>query len=268
MLLLLVRNEPVPENLVTPEMKHDGLVHLNLEGSLLNKENMVERKIAEDSENYQLDSTICGNLFDKFDSEEIEGNEEISPLDKENITPNVSGIIVMERSHIGLKPTTSQELMDSISLLNLNHNHFPGNENSMLKAGNQMKSNEPDSENLSQLTSVDKKISEVPDGVCAHLAISHLEFKDDIFPDKENSVLAPGKYEAIYPVKQEDLFSDKENVTPASKVKPIVRRVLGSRMDNSVSGCQQRILQIRRQQSPKNSIWWIMMFSIIQIRRI
>jgi len=80
-------------------------------------------------------------------------------------------------------------------------------------------------------------------------------------------VLAPGKYEAIYPVKQEDLFSDKKNVTPASKVNPIVRRVLGSRMDNSVSGCQQRILQIRRQQSPKNSIWWIMMFSI-QIRRI
>ena len=48
-------------------------------------------------------------------------------------------------------------------------------------------------------------------------------------------MLSPGKYEAISPVKQEDLFSDKENLTPASKVKPIVRRVLGSTMDNSVS---------------------------------
>ena len=154
--------------------------------------------------------------------------------------------------------------MDSISPLNLDHDHFPENENSMLKAGNQMK-NEPVSENLSPLTPVDKKLQKC-ETEC--MPISHLEFKDDIFPDRENSVLAPGKYEAISPVKQEDLFSDKENVTPASKVKPSVRRVLGSRMDNSVSGCQQRILQIRRQQSPKNSIWWIMMFSIIQIRRI
>ncbi|KAG2560529.1 hypothetical protein PVAP13_8KG067068 [Panicum virgatum] len=71
-------SEPVPENLVTPETKHDGLVHLNLEGSLSNKENMVANKIAEDSENYQLDSTNCGR------------NEEISALDKENITLNVS----------------------------------------------------------------------------------------------------------------------------------------------------------------------------------
>ena len=55
------------------------------------------------------------------------------------------------------------------------------------------------------------------------MPISHLEFKDDIFPGRENSVLAPGKYEAFSPVKQKDLFSDKENVTPASKVKPILR---------------------------------------------
>jgi len=137
----------------------------------------------------------------------------------------------MERSHIGLKPTISQELMDSISPLNLDHDHLPENENSMLKAGNQMK-NEPVSENLSPLTPVDKKLQKC-ETEC--MPISHLEFKDDIFPDRENSVLAPGKYEAISPVKQEDLFSDKENVTPASKVKPIVRRVLGSRMDNSVS---------------------------------
>ena len=212
-------SEPVPENLVTPESKHDCLVHLNLEGSLSNKENMVANKIAEDSENYQLDSTNCGR------------NEEISPLDKENITPNVSGNILMERSHIGLKPTISQELMDSISPLNLDHDHLPENENSMLKAGNQMK-NEPVSENLSPLTPVDKKLQKFQ---TESMPISHLEFKDDISPDKENSVLAPGKYEALSPVKQEDLFSDKENVTPASKVKPIVRRVLGSRMDNSVS---------------------------------
>ena len=50
------------------------------------------------------------------------------------------------------------------------------------------------------------------------MPISHLEFKDDISPDRKNSVLVPGKYEAISPVEQEDLFSDKENVTPASKV--------------------------------------------------
>jgi len=137
----------------------------------------------------------------------------------------------MERSHIGLKPTISQELMDSISPLNLDHDHLPENENSMLKAGNQMK-NEPVSENLSPLTPVDKKLQKC-ETEC--MPISHLEFKDDIFPDRENSVLAPGNYEAISPVKQEDLFSDKENVTLASKVKPIVRRVLGSRMDNSVS---------------------------------
>ena len=58
--------------------------------------------------------------------------------------------------------------MDSISPLNLDHDHFPENENSMLKAGNQMKSNVPVSENLSPLTPVDKKMSEVPDGVYAH----------------------------------------------------------------------------------------------------
>ncbi|KAG2560508.1 hypothetical protein PVAP13_8KG064800 [Panicum virgatum] len=224
-------SEPVPEFLVTPDMKQDGLVHLNLEGSISNKENMVANKIAENSENYQLRSTNCGNLFDNFDSEEIEESEEISPVDKENITPNVSGNILMERSHIGLKPTISQELMDSISPLNLDHDHLPENENSMLKAGNQMK-NEPVSENLSPLTPVDKKLQKC-ETEC--MPISHLEFKDDIFPDRENSVLAPGNYEAISPVKQEDLFSDKENVTLASKVKPIVRRVLGSRMDNSVS---------------------------------
>ncbi|KAG2556120.1 hypothetical protein PVAP13_8NG061200 [Panicum virgatum] len=213
------RNEEISpldkeNNTLTPETKHDCLVHLNLEGSLSNKENMVANKIAEDSENYQLDSTNCGR------------NEEISPLDKENITPNVSGNIVMERSRVGLKSTISQELMDSISPLNLDH------ENPMLKAANQMKSNEPVSENISPLTPVDKKLQKFQ---MESMPISHLEFNADIFPDREYSVLAPEKYEAISPVKQEDLFSNNENVTPPSKVKSVVRRVLGSRMDSSVS---------------------------------
>nr|XP_034606561.1 FHA domain-containing protein PS1 isoform X2 [Setaria viridis] len=225
-------SEPVSENLATPELKHDDLVHLNLEGSFSNKENMAPNKIVEGPENYQLDSTVCGNLFDNLDTEEIEGNEEICPLDKENITPNLSGSIIMERSHIGLKPIISQELMDSISPLNLAHDNFSENENSILITGNQMKSNEPISENLIPLTPADKKLQK---SQIECMPISHLEFKDDILLARENSVLAPGKYDAISPERQENLSSDKENVTPASKVKPIVRMVLGSRMDNSVS---------------------------------
>ncbi|CAL4994937.1 unnamed protein product [Urochloa decumbens] len=227
-------SEPVSENLTTPEMKHDGLVHLNLEGSLSNKENMAPNKIAESPENYQPDSIICGNLFDNLNTEEIEGNEEICSVDKENITPNVSGNIIMERSHIGLKPTISQELMDSISPLNLDDDNFSDNENSILNTGIQMKSNEPVSENPTPLTPADKKLQK---SQIECMPVSHLEFKDDILLDRENSVLAPGKYDAISPVivRQEDLSSDKENVTPASKVKPIVRKVLGSRMDDSVS---------------------------------
>jgi hypothetical protein len=109
--------------------------------------------------------------------------------------------------------------MDSISPLNLDHNDFSENENSKLNTGDQMKSNEPVSENLNP-----------------SMPISHLEFKDDILLDMENSVPALGKSEAMSsPVKQENVFSDKENVTPASKVKTNVRRVLGTRMDNSVS---------------------------------
>jgi hypothetical protein len=246
-------SEPVSENHATPELKHDGLVNLNLEGSFSNKENMTPNKIIEGPENYQLDSTISGNLFDNLDTEEIEGNEEICPLDKENITPHISGNIIVERSHIGPKPTISQELMDSISPLNLDHDNFSENENSILNTADQMISTEPISENLSPLTSTDKKLQK---SQVECMPISHLEFKDDILLDSENSVLAPGKYDAISPARQEDLstdkenvtqydaisparqedlFPDKENVTPASKVKPIVRRVLGSRMDNSVS---------------------------------
>ncbi|KAJ1274653.1 hypothetical protein BS78_05G078300 [Paspalum vaginatum] len=260
------------ENPITPEMKHAGLTHLNLEGSLSNKENMGP-KIAEDPENYQLEGTICGNLLDNLDAEGIEENEVICPVDKENITPNVSGNIIMERSHRGLKPDFSQELMDSISPLNLDHGNFSENENPMLNTGNQMKSDDPISENVNLLIPDDKKLQksrtecvpishlELKDDILpvrensvlasgkyeaiSHVRqadlfsdkenISHLEFKDDILSDRENSALAPGKYEAISPARQEDLFSDKENVTPASKVKPNIRRVLGSRMDNSVS---------------------------------
>ncbi|CAO2153006.1 unnamed protein product [Urochloa humidicola] len=196
-------SEPVSENITTPEMKHDGLVHLNLEGSFSNKENMAPNMITEGPENYQPDSTICGNLFDNLNTEEIEGNEEICPLDKENITPKVS-----------------------------DHDNISENENSILNTGNQMKSNEPVSENISLLTPADKNLQKCQIDC---MPISHLEFKDDILLDRENSVPAPGMYAAISPVRQEDLSSDKENMTPASKVKPIVRTVLGSRMDNSVS---------------------------------
>ncbi|CAN6374365.1 unnamed protein product [Urochloa humidicola] len=195
-------SEPVSENITTPEMKHDGLVHLNLEGSFSNKENIAPNMIAEGPESYQPDSTICGNLFDNLNTEGIEGNEEICPLDKENITPNVS-----------------------------DHDNISENENSILNTGNQMKSNEPVSENLSPVTPADKNLQKCQIDC---MPISHLEFKDDILLDRENSVPAPGMYAATSPVRQEDLSSD-ENMTPASKVKPIVRTVLGSRMDNSVS---------------------------------
>ncbi|CAO2143436.1 unnamed protein product [Urochloa humidicola] len=197
--------ELVSENITTPEMKHDGLAHLNLEGSLSNTKNMAPNMIAEGPENYQPDSTICGNLFDNLNTEEIEGNEEICPLDKENITPIVS-----------------------------DHDNISENESSILNTGNQMKSNEPVSENLSLITPADENFQKCQIDC---MPISHLEFKDDILLDRENSVLAPGKYDAATsPVRQEDLSSDKENMTPPSKVKPIVRRVLGSRMDyDSVS---------------------------------
>ncbi|XP_066339483.1 uncharacterized protein [Miscanthus floridulus] len=213
-------SELVSENLIMPEMNHDGLNHLNMEGGLSENESMDPNNSAEGPGNCPLEGTICGNLFDNLDTEGIEEDEEICPRDKDEITPNVSGNIIMERSHRdrGLKPTISQQLMDSISPLNLDHDDFSENENSKLNTGDQMKSNEPVSENLNAL-----------------MPISHLEFKDDILLDMENSVPALGKSEAMFPVRPENLFSDKENVTPASKVKTNVRRVLGTRMDNSLS---------------------------------
>ncbi|XP_066335041.1 uncharacterized protein [Miscanthus floridulus] len=209
-------SELVSENLIMP-VKHDGLNHLNLEGDLSEYENMDPNNIGEGPGNCPLEGTICGNLFDNLDTEGIE-DEEIYRLDKDEITPSVSGNIIMERSHRGLKPTISQQLMDSISPLNLDHDDFSENDNSKLNTGDQMKSNEPVSENLNPL-----------------MPISHLEFKVDILLDMESSVPALGKSEAMSAVREENLFSDKENVTPASKVKTNVRRVLGTRMDNSLS---------------------------------
>uniref|UniRef100_A0A8R7TR09 Uncharacterized protein n=1 Tax=Triticum urartu TaxID=4572 RepID=A0A8R7TR09_TRIUA len=68
------------------------------------------------------------------------------------------------------------------------------------------------------------------------LLMSDQDLNTDIILDKENSVLASGKYNAgISPAKQGNLFPDK-NVAPASRdLKRIVGKVLGSRMDSLVS---------------------------------
>ncbi|KAK1646920.1 hypothetical protein QYE76_064725 [Lolium multiflorum] len=215
--------EAVPENPFThaitcgnmtnhPDMKYD-------DGGLSNKEKLSQNKIAmEDSE---LQGIIFGSIFDNLDTEgRTEEKEENSLMDKENTTPLVSGNIITERSQLMLKPIISQELMDSISPLNLEHDSFSDSENSMLNIGNKMTANELTSENLET----------------EFILMSDEHFNNDIIPDKENSVLAPGKYDAaISPVKQEDLFPD-ENMTPASRdLKPIAGNILGSRMDSSVS---------------------------------
>ncbi|KAM0868863.1 hypothetical protein ACQ4PT_041038 [Festuca glaucescens] len=216
--------EAVPENPFThaitcgnttnhPDMKYD-------DGGLSNKEKMPQNKIAmEDSE---LQGIIFGSIFDNLDTEgrRTEEKEENSLMDKENTTPLVSGNIITERSQLMLKPISSQELMDSISPLNLEHDSFSDSENSMLNIGNKMMANELTSENLET----------------EFILMLDEDFNNDIIPDKENSVLAPGKYDAaISPAKQEDLFPD-ENMTPASRdLKPIAGNILGSRMDSSVS---------------------------------
>ncbi|KAL6658329.1 hypothetical protein ACP70R_003915 [Stipagrostis hirtigluma subsp. patula] len=224
-----VNMEP-SENPFLHEVKHDNLTTLNLEGDL-NNENIAPSKIAECPEEWQLEGTVCGNLFDNLDTEGTEENKENSPLDKENITPYMSGNIITERSHRGLKPAISQELMDSMSPLNLEHDSLSENGNSMLSI-HQMNPNEPIFENLNLLMSADVELQKTD-----FMPISHLDFKDDILLYKENSVLAPKKFDdPISPVRQEDLFSDKENVTPTSRdLKPIGRRVLGSRRDKPVS---------------------------------
>lgn len=205
--------EAVPENPFThdiaagymnshQEMKHDGLFHLKLDGDLSNKEKMSQNKI---------DAEDC---------------EESSLMDKENTTPLVSGNIIIERIQLMLKPTSSQELMDSISPLNLEHDKFSDSENSVLNTAKKMKSNELTSENPFPLMSVETEF----------MLMSDQDLKNDSILDKENSVQAPGKYNAaISPAKQGDLFPD-ENVPPASRdLKSIAGKVLGPRMDGSVS---------------------------------
>ncbi|VAH93367.1 unnamed protein product [Triticum turgidum subsp. durum] len=205
------------------EMKHDGLSHHKLDGGLSNKEKMAQNKIV--VEDCQLEGIIFGSIFDNLDIEATEVKEDISLLDKENTTPHASGNITFERSQILLKPTSSQEMMDSISPLNLEHDGFSESENSVLNIEKKMKSNELTSENLIPLVSVETEIMLMPDE----------DFKSDIILDKENSVL-PGKYNAaISPAEQGNLFLD-ENVAPASMdLKPIAGKVLGSRMGSSVS---------------------------------
>ncbi|TVU00916.1 hypothetical protein EJB05_53647 [Eragrostis curvula] len=224
--------EPVSENTHVPEVKLNGLNTMNFEKSISNNENVAPNMIAEDPEDCQFEGSTWGNLFGTLYTKDFQGNEENSPLDKENITPDVSGNIIMERSNRGLKPNISQELMDSISPLYLEHDIFPEKENSVLNS-DEMMSNKPTSENLCLLISADTKLQQ---DQTEFMPISHLEFNNEILSDTEHSVLAPGKYDASSPVKQEDLFSDKENVTPISRNgKLSVRRVLGSRMDDSVS---------------------------------
>uniref|UniRef100_A0ACD5X8C2 Uncharacterized protein n=1 Tax=Avena sativa TaxID=4498 RepID=A0ACD5X8C2_AVESA len=229
--------EAVPENPFTQdiaggntnnhqEMKHDGLSHLQFDAGLPNKEKMSQNKIA--VENCELEGTIFGSMLVNLDIEGkgTEEKEESSLMDKENTTPLVSGNIIYESSQLMLKPTSSQELMDSISPLNLEYDNFSDSENSVLNIGKKLKSNELTSENCIPLMSVETEF----------MLMSDQDFENDIILEKENSVLAPGKYDAaISPGKQGDLFPD-ENAAPASRdLKPIAGMVLGSRMDSSVS---------------------------------
>jgi hypothetical protein len=217
-------SEPVSENTSDPGVKLNGSTTANLEGRIFNNESMSPCKIAEGPEDLQLEGTTYWNLFGNLDTIGFQGNEENSPLDKENITPYVSGNIIMERINTGVKPIISAELMDSISPLHLEHDICLEKENSMLNTGNGVKSNDPTSENLSSLISANTKLHQ-----------NQTAFMPDILLDRESSELPPGKYDAISPGRQEGLFSDKENVTPPSTDrKPSVRRVLGSRMDDSV----------------------------------
>lgn len=207
------------------DMKHDGFSHLKLDGSIPNKDKMAQNKIAVCPQDCDLEGIIYDSLFDNLDIKGTEENEQSNLLDKENTTPLVSGNIIMERSQLLLKPNRSQELLDSISPLSLEHDTFSDSENSMLNIGKQMKSNELISENVIPSISVETEF----------MPMSHLDFENDIIPYNENSVLGSGKYDAaISPVRQGDLFPD-ENVTPASRGrKPIAGKALGSRMDSLV----------------------------------
>ncbi|KAI4997437.1 hypothetical protein ZWY2020_052779 [Hordeum vulgare] len=205
------------------EMKHDGSSHHKLGGGLSNKEEMTQNKIV--VEDCQLEGIILGSIFDNLDIEGTEEKEEISVLDKETTTPHVSGNITFERSQLMLKPTSTQELMDSISPLNLEQDNFSESENSVLKIEKKRKSNEHTSGSCIPLMSVKTEF----------MLMSDDDFKNDIILDKENSV-PPGNHDAaISPAEQGNLFLD-ENLAPASMdLKSISGKVLGSRMDSSVS---------------------------------
>jgi hypothetical protein len=238
-------SQPVLENNSVPELKLNGSTTLNLEGSILNNENMSPWKVAEGPGDCQFECTACENPFGNLDTIGFQGNEENSPLDKENITPNVSANIITERSNRSLKPIISAELMDSISPFHLEPDISSEKENSMLNIGSEMKSNEPTSEKLSSLISADTKLQQNQES----MAVSNLEFKGDILLDRDNSVLTSGKYGVISPVKQEDKFSDKEIVTPASRDRKLnVRRVLGSRIDDSVSAEKTSNMSIQKRE--------------------
>ncbi|KAF0895817.1 hypothetical protein E2562_016550 [Oryza meyeriana var. granulata] len=216
------------------DTENDGLTLLNLDGTVTSNENFTQNKIFLSPEDSEFEGAISENLFENSDMKRTEANEESNPVDKENITPYVSGDMIVERSQLRLKPTTiSQELMDSISPLNLEHDNFSDNENSMLSIGKQMNSREFISENFIPLISVDATLQKIH---AEFMPMLHLDFKDGILTDKENSVLSPEKYETISPMRQADLFPDKENVTPASRdPKPIIgRKVLGTRVDRRI----------------------------------
>ena len=186
---------------------HEGLTLLNLDATLTSNENFAQSKIFVAPEDSESEGTINENLFEISNMKGNEENEENSPWDKENITPFVSGDIIVERSQLRLKPTTiSQELMDSISPLNLEHNDFSDDENSILSIGEQMNSNELIAKNLIPLTSVDANMQKSHAGF---MPIAHLDFKDSILTDEETSVLSPEKYDTISPVRQGNLFPDK-----------------------------------------------------------
>uniref|UniRef100_A0A0D9XPI9 FHA domain-containing protein n=1 Tax=Leersia perrieri TaxID=77586 RepID=A0A0D9XPI9_9ORYZ len=237
----------ISDRIVMEESGHEGLT-LNLDGTLIKNENLAPSKIFVAPEVSEFEDTVSENLFENLDMKGTDENEENSPLDEENITPYVSRDMIAERSQLRLKPATiSQELMDSISPLNLEHDNFSDNENSMLSMGKQMISNEFISKNLVPLISVDANLQM---NHAELMPISHLDSKDGILTDKENPVLSPEKYDTISPVRQGNLFPDKENMTPDSRdLKPIVgRKILGTKVDNSLSAECTSNRRIHRQE--------------------
>uniref|UniRef100_J3N6D2 FHA domain-containing protein n=2 Tax=Oryza brachyantha TaxID=4533 RepID=J3N6D2_ORYBR len=234
------------------DREHDGFTLLNLDGTLTSNENLAQSKIFVAPEDSEFEGTISENLLENSDMKGTEVNEESSPFSKENFTPYASGDMIVERSQLRLKPTTiSQELMDSISPLNLEHDNFSDNENSMLSIGKQTNSNELISKDRIPLISVDAKLQK---SHAEFMPISHLDFKDGVLTDKENGLYLE-KFDTVSLVTQGNPFPDKDNVTPASRdLKPISgRKVLGTRLDNSLSVESTSNRRIHRQEPNKLS---------------